>query len=71
MPGAVAYTSTNALGNSTLRYGLSIAKLGVEAALKKDAGLLEGLNVYKGLVTYPGVAEAHGLKYTAASEVIK
>jgi alanine dehydrogenase len=71
MPGAVSYTSTNALGNSTLRYGLSISKLGIEAALKKDPGLLEGLNVYKGLVTYQGVAEAHGLQYTAASEVIK
>jgi len=71
MPGAVSYTSTNALGNSTLRYGLSIAKLGVEAALKKDVGLLEGLNVYKGLLTYQGVAEAHGLKYTPAAEVIK
>jgi alanine dehydrogenase len=71
MPGAVSYTSTNALGNETLRYGLSISKLGVEAALKQDAGLLEGLNVYKGLVTYKGVAEAHGMKYTAASEVVK
>jgi len=71
MPGAVSYTSTNALGNSTLRYGLSMAKLGVEAALKNDAGLLEGLNVYKGLLTYQGVAEAHGLKYTPAAEVIK
>ena len=71
MPGAVSYTSTNALGNSTLRYGLSMAKLGVEAALKKDSGLLEGLNVYKGLLTYQGVAEAHSLKYTPATEVIK
>jgi len=71
MPGAVSYTSTNALGNETLPYGLSISKLGVEAALKKDVGLLEGLNVYKGQVTYEGVAEAHGLKYTPAADVIK
>jgi alanine dehydrogenase len=71
MPGAVSYTSTNALGNATLRYGLSIAKLGAETALKNDHGLLEGLNVYKGLVTYEGVAEAHGLKYTPALEVLK
>jgi len=71
MPGAVSYTSTNALGNETLPYGLSISKLGVEAALKKDPGLLEGLNVYKGQVTYEGVAEAHGLKYTPAADLIK
>jgi len=70
MPGAVSYTSTNALGNSTLRYGLSIAKLGVEAAMKKDPGLMEGLNVYKGAVTYKGVADAHGLSYTPAAEAI-
>ena len=70
MPGAVSYTSTNALGNATLRYGLSIANNGPEAALKQDPGLLEGLNVYKGLVTYRGVAEAHGLSYTPALEAI-
>ena len=69
MPGAVSFTSTNALGNATLRYGLSIAKLGPEAAMKQDAGLLEGLNVYKGKITYKGVADAHGLSYTPASEL--
>jgi alanine dehydrogenase len=71
MPGAVSYTSTNALGNATLRYGLSIAKHGPEAALKQDPGLLEGLNVYKGLLTCPGVAEAHGLPCTSSLEAIK
>lgn len=71
MPGAVANTSTLALGNATLNYGLAIADKGVEAALKTDAGLLEGLNVYKGKITYAGVAEAHKLPYTPAQEVIK
>ncbi|MDR3302693.1 MAG: alanine dehydrogenase [Spirochaetaceae bacterium] len=71
MPGAVANTATLALGNATLNYGLAIADLGVEAALKKDAGLLEGLNVYKGKLTYKGVADAHGLSYTAPLDVLK
>ena len=71
MPGAVSYTSTNALGNATLRYGLSIAKLGSEAAMKQDAGLLEGLNTYKGVITYKAVADAHGLPFTQAIEAIK
>ena len=71
MPGAVSYTSTNALNNATLRYGLSIAKLGPEAAMKQDPGLLEGLNVYKGKVTFKGVADAHGLSFSPAAEVIK
>ncbi|MDR2543191.1 MAG: alanine dehydrogenase [Treponema sp.] len=71
MPGAVSYTSTNALGNATLRYGLQIAKLGLEPALKQDSGLMQGLNVYKGHVTYKGVAEAHGLDYTPADNVVR
>ena len=71
MPGAVSCTSTNALGNATLHYGLSIAKAGPEAALKNDPGLMDGLNVYKGVVTYRGVAEAHGLSYTPAIDIIK
>ena len=70
MPGAVSFTSTNALSNATLHYGLLIAKYGPEAALKHDHGLLEGLNTYNGLVTYQGVAEAHKLPYTPALEVI-
>ncbi|MDR3311956.1 MAG: alanine dehydrogenase [Spirochaetaceae bacterium] len=71
MPGAVANTSTLALNNATLNYGLSIADLGVEAALKKDTGLLEGLNVYKGALTYQGVAQAHKLPYTPAADALK
>jgi alanine dehydrogenase len=71
MPGAVSYTSTNALGNATLPYGLLIAKLGPEEALKQDSGLMEGLNVYKGIVTCKGVAEAHGLPYTPAADAVK
>jgi alanine dehydrogenase len=71
MPGAVAHTATTALGNETLKYGLAIADKGVEAALKADTGLLEGLNVYKGQVTYKGVAEAHKLPYTPALDVLK
>ena len=70
MPGAVSCTSTSALSNASLHYGLSMAKFGVEAAMKLDAGLLEGLNVYKGAVTYAGVAEAHKLPYTPASQAI-
>jgi alanine dehydrogenase len=54
-----------------LNYGLSIADLGVEGALKKDAGLLEGLNVYKGALTYKGVADAHGLAYTPPESALK
>lgn len=65
MPGAVARTSTQALVNATLPYGLQLAAKGVEGACKADKGLMEGLNCYDGKCTYPGVAEALGLEYVA------
>ena len=64
MPGAVARTSTQALVNATLPYGLAIACKGLEKACTDDKGLLEGLNCYNGKCTYQGVAEAFELEYT-------
>jgi len=58
MPGAVARTSTYALNNATLPFGLKIADKGWRQALGNDAHLLNGLNVSHGRVTCPPVAEA-------------
>ena len=44
MPGAVARTSTIALTNTTLNYGLKLATEGFAAAIKSDAGLAQGVN---------------------------
>ncbi|WP_370560752.1 alanine dehydrogenase [Edwardsiella tarda] len=63
MPGAVAYTATQALNNATLPYILALADHGL-AALRQDAGLLAGLNVMAGQLTCQAVARAHGLSYT-------
>lgn len=63
MPGAVARTSTLALVNATMPYGLELAEKGV-AACREDPGLLAGLNCCRGKCTFPGVAEALGLEYT-------
>lgn len=65
MPGVVSRTSTYALTNVTLRYGLMLAGLGVEDAVAKDASLRKGLNVYKGHVCYEPVAKDLGLEYRA------
>ena len=70
MPGAVARTSTQALANATLPYGLKIAKLGVEAACKADKGLMQGLNTYNGKVTFKGVSDAFGMEYVEAETLI-
>ena len=63
IPGAVSNTSTQALVNRTLPYGLKLAGMGVEAACKADKGLMLGLNTYEGKLTFAGVAEAFGMEY--------
>jgi alanine dehydrogenase len=57
MPGAAPRTSSEALNNATLPFGLALANHGLEA-LKKNPHLARGLNVLKGEITYPAVAEA-------------
>jgi len=66
MPGATPITSTLGLSNATLPYGLRLADMGAEAALKTDQGLLAGLNIYKGKLTCKAVADVHGIPYTEA-----
>jgi alanine dehydrogenase len=61
MPGAVPHTSTYALTNVTLPYALEIANRGWRDALRADPVLALGLNTHDGIITYPSVAEAHGL----------
>src|SRR5438477_9076573 len=50
MPGAVARTSTFALNNATLAYGLKIADQGIVKAAQADRALLGGVNTYQGMV---------------------
>ena len=64
MPGAVPRTSTIALTNATLRYGLRIAKEGLETAAKTDNAILTGVNCYNGKLVNKNVADAHGYEYT-------
>lgn len=61
IPGAVPYTSTLALTNATLPYALKLADMGWREACKADPGLVPGVNVVDGKITFPGVAEAFGL----------
>jgi alanine dehydrogenase len=70
MPGAVPQTSTWALTNVTVAYAVRVADLGLEAAARGDAALLSGVNTYDGLVTYAPVAEAHGLEYVPARQLL-
>ncbi|MGL6201056.1 MAG: alanine dehydrogenase [Lachnospiraceae bacterium] len=61
MPGAVPRTSTIALTNATLKYGLQIANKGLEQACKDNQVIYSAINTYDGKLTFAGVAEAFGL----------
>jgi alanine dehydrogenase len=70
MPGAVARTSTFALNNATLPFGLALANKGARQAFADHPHLKNGLNVALGKVTYKAVADAHGLPYVAPEEAL-
>lgn len=62
MPGVVPRTATYALAAASLYYLQKIAEGGIEEAVRADSALLQGLNLYKGSVTHPGVAESLGIR---------
>ncbi len=70
MPGAVAKTSTLALTNATLPYALELADKGWRNACRDNREIRLGLNVVDGKITYKAVAEAFGLDYVPADQVL-
>ncbi|QOZ23670.1 MULTISPECIES: alanine dehydrogenase [Bradyrhizobium] len=63
MPGAVPLTSSQALNNATLPFGLALANKGFSAVLESPH-LRAGLNVHRGRLTYKAVAESLGLPFS-------
>ena len=70
MPGAVARTSTYALNNATLPFGLALADKGWRRAVKDDVHLRAGLNVAEGKITHAAVAEALGYALADAQKLV-
>lgn len=70
MPGAVSRTSTFALTNATMPYAIQIAKIGWPDVAKKNVVLRRGVNIVKGKIVYPGVAEAFDLPCHSLEDVI-
>lgn len=70
MPGAVPRTSTIALTNATLRYGLQIANAGIQAACANNDVIYSGINTYAGKLTCENVAEAFALPYTNIKDLL-
>ena len=68
MPGAVPRTSTIALANATIKYGLLIADKGLEEAVHKDKGLYNGMNIYNHKCVNKNVAKSLDLPFV---EILK
>ncbi len=71
MPGAVARTSTQALGNATMPFMLALASKGWRLACSEDEHLLNGLNTHAGRLTYAAVGAALNLPVTAPREALR
>ncbi|MCE8006488.1 alanine dehydrogenase [Aestuariivita sp.] len=71
MPGAVARTSTIALGNATMPFMLALADKGWRQACTDDPHLLNGLNVHAGTLTYYAVGRALGINVVSPQLAIK
>jgi alanine dehydrogenase len=71
MPGAVARTSTIALGNATMPFMLALADKGWRQACEDDPHLLNGLNVHAGKLTYYAVGKALGIDVMSPTLALK
>lgn len=56
MPGAVPWTATQALNNSTFPFVLTLANQGLEV-MKTDVGFAKGVNIRKGRLVHPAVRD--------------
>ncbi len=70
MPGAVARTSTIALGNATMPFMLALANKGWRQACLEDQHLMAGLNIHAGKLTYEAVGAALDLDVVSAKAVV-
>ncbi|MDO5611830.1 MAG: alanine dehydrogenase [Paracoccus sp. (in: a-proteobacteria)] len=70
MPGAVARTSTQALGNATLPFVLALAGKGWRSAITDDPHLRAGLSTHDGRLTSPPAGEALGIQAVTPDELL-
>lgn len=69
MPGSVPRTSSYALNNATLPYGLALADGGI-AAIRENSALRAGLSTHRGKLTSRPVAASLGLNFTDPHEAL-
>jgi alanine dehydrogenase len=69
MPGAVPVTSSEALNNATLPFGLALANRGL-AAVVENPHLRAGLNIHRGQFTHKAAADSLGVAYSPVEQAI-
>ncbi len=70
MPAAVPNTSTLALTNATFPYVLRLANEGAEAAVRASSGIANGVNTYRGTLTYEAVAASQERDWKPVAELV-
>jgi alanine dehydrogenase len=70
MPALVPRTSTFALTNATLPYVLALAGEGLDPALRRSPVLAHGVNIWRGRIVHPAVAEALGEPATSLETLL-
>ncbi len=70
MPGGVPRTSTMALNKATLPLLVKLADQGYKKTLQENKNYLAGLNIYRGKITFKGVADAFKFNYTPPEQAI-
>ena len=69
MPSAVATSATDALTHATIPFLLKLAQ-DPQTTLREHTGLRSGLQLYRGQVTHPGLAEDLNLPYASAESLL-
>jgi alanine dehydrogenase len=69
MPGAVPVTSSHALSNATLPFGLALAAKGMEA-VHENPHLRSGLNIHCNQITCKAVADAIGMPFSPTEHAL-
>ncbi|MGJ0502371.1 MAG: alanine dehydrogenase [Methylocystis sp.] len=69
MPGAVPVTSSHALNNATLPFGLALAEKGIRALIE-DPHLRAGLNVHRGQIANRAVADSQNLPAAVPEKIL-
>jgi alanine dehydrogenase len=70
IPAAVPHTSTLALTNATFPYVMKLANHGIQAALRADKHIHDGVNTYCGKITYKAVADSQQKPWTQLSDLL-